>query len=160
MKIIAATLSLAALAACATATAPTTAPEAPAMPAPDAASLSAIGIGVSDLAASHKFYTEVLGMQYLTKFNLSYMDEIVLRFPGGGSAVVLMEWTDGSDRTLGSNGIKLVVRSPDPAAMADAIKAAGGEIVRYPEAAPEVGGAIVGFAKDPDGYLLELLPLG
>ena len=157
MKLIAAALGLAALTACTTATAP--APEAP-MPSPRPASLSAIGIGVADLAASNKFYTEVLGMEYVTKFNLSYMDEIVLRFPGGGSAIVLMQWTDGSERTLGSNGIKIVVRSPDPAAMADAIKAAGGEIVRYPEAAPEVGGAIVGFAKDPDGYLLELLPNG
>ena len=27
------------------------------------------------------------------------------------------------------------------------------------EKAPQVGGAIVGFAKDPDGYVLELLPL-
>ena len=157
MKLIAAALGLAALTACTTTTAP--APEAP-MPSPRPASLSAIGIGVADLAASNKFYTEVLGMEYVTKFNLSYMDEIVLRFPGGGSAIVLMQWTDGSERTLGSNGIKIVVRSPDPAAMADAIKAAGGEIVRYPEAAPEVGGAIVGFAKDPDGYLLELLPNG
>ena len=155
MKIFAAALGLAALTACTTAPAPET--EA-ASTTPRAASLSAIGIGVSDLQASNTFYTEGLGMEYVTEFKLSYMDEIVLRFPAGGSAIVLMEWTDGSERTLGSNGMKIVVRSPDPAAMADRIRAAGGEIIRYPEPAPEVGGAIVGFAKDPDGYLLELLP--
>ena len=131
------------------------------MPDPVAeASLSAIGIGVSDLAVSNAFYTEVLGMKYLTRFELDYMDEIVLRFPGGGSAIVLMQWTDGSKRTLGSNGIKIVLRVPDPTATAQRIREAGYEIVREPEPSATVGGAVVGFARDPDGYLLEILPIG
>ena len=47
----------------------------------------------------------------------------------------------------------------DPAALAAKIKAAGFEVTREPQASAQVGGAIVGFAKDPDGYMLELLPL-
>ncbi|MEM5515789.1 VOC family protein [Henriciella sp. AS95] len=157
MKIFAAALSLAILGACASPA--TIAEETDNMPKTPATSLSAVGIGVADLDVSNTFYTDVIGMRPVATFNLDYMDEIVLVMPGGGSAIVLMEWTDGSERTLGSNGIKLVLRSPDPAALAARIRDAGYEIIREPTPSEAVGGAIVGFARDPDGYLLELLPL-
>jgi len=68
-----------------------------------------------------------------------------------------MHWTDGSTRDYANNPVKIVVRLEDPKAVADKIRAAGYRIIREPEPAPEVGGFIVGFAKDPDGYLVELL---
>lgn len=121
--------------------------------------VSAFGIGVSDLEASAKFYRDTLGMKEVTRFNLDYMDEIVLAYgKGGGSAIVLMHWTDGSERNYKDNAIKIVYRVPDPVAMADKIRDAGYEIVREPTPVASLGGAIVGFAKDPDGYLIELLP--
>jgi lactoylglutathione lyase len=52
-----------------------------------------------------------------------------------------------------------VSRVKDPVALAAKIREAGFEVTREPQPASEVGGAIVGFAKDPDGYVLELLPL-
>lgn len=121
--------------------------------------VSAFGIGVSDLEASAKFYRDTLGMKEVMRFNLDYMDEIVLAYgKGGGSAIVLMHWTDGSERNYKDNAIKIVYRVPDPKALADKIKADGYEIVRYPEPVVSLNGAMVGFAKDPDGYLIELLP--
>jgi lactoylglutathione lyase len=40
------------------------------------------------------------------------------------------------------------------------IRAEGLEIVREAEPVPELRNAVVGMAKDPDGYLLEILQLG
>ncbi len=139
-----------------TATTTTPAPSATAERVPTAY-IGAVGIGVSDLARSADFYTRVLGMKVITTFTLDYMDEIVVGFEGRGSALVLMHWTDGSARNYRDNPIKIVLYVPDPTAAADAIRADGLEIVREPTPIASLGGAVVGFAKDPDGYLVELL---
>jgi lactoylglutathione lyase len=164
---IAASLLALALAACSAETASTPAPEAaaPAEPAVAAAPaqkdplLSAVGIGVSDLAKSTDFYVNVMGMEKVRTYKLDYMDEEVLGYPDGESYIVLMHWTDGSPRNYKDLPIKIVTRVKDPAALAAKIKAAGYEVTREPQPSNQVGGAIVGFAKDPDGYVLELLPL-
>lgn len=135
-------------------TATTTTPAASTAPT---AYIGAVGIGVSDLARSADFYTRVLGMKVITTFKLDYMDEIVVGFEGRGSALVLMHWTDGSARNYANNPIKIVLYVPNPKAAADAIRADGLEIVREPTPIAALGGAVVGFAKDPDGYLVELL---
>ena len=119
-------------------------------------SVSAVGIGVTSLEASKAFYGDTLGMKTLTEFHLDYMDEIVLAYPKG-SAVVLMEYTDGKERNVKDLPVKIVLRVPDPVALAAKIRSAGYTIVREPEASEAVGGAVVGFAKDPDGYLIEIL---
>ena len=119
--------------------------------------VGAVGIGVSDLKRSSDFYERVLGMKVLQTFKLPHMDEIVLGYEGRGSAIVLMHWTDGSPRNYTDLPIKIVLYVPDPVAAADAIRAEGLEIVREPTPIPSLGGAVVGFAKDPDGYLVELL---
>ena len=120
-------------------------------------SVYGFGIGVSDLERSNAYYTELLGMKRVMDFSLSHMDEIVLLYPDGGSSLVLMHWTDGSERDYANNPVKIVVRLADPKAAAARIRAAGYKVIREPEPAPEVGGFVVGFAKDPDGYLVELL---
>ena len=96
-------------------------------------------------------------MKVLQTFKLPHMDEIVLGYEGRGSAIVLMHWTDGSPRNYTDLPIKIVLYVPDPVAAADAIRAEGLEIVREPTPIPSLGEAVVGFAKDPDGYLVELL---
>ncbi len=117
--------------------------------------IGAVGIGVSDLARSADFYTRVLGMKVINTFRLDYMDEIVVGFEGRGSALVLMHWTDGSVRNYRDNPIKIVLYLPDPVAAAEAIRAEGLEIVRQPTPVAALGGAVMGFAKDPDGHLVE-----
>ncbi len=119
--------------------------------------MGAVGIGVSDLARSADFYTRVLGMKVITTFKLDYMDEIVVGYGDRQAALVLMHWTDGSVRNYRDNPVKIVLYVPDPRAAADAIRAEGLEIVREPRPVPGLGDAVVGFAKDPDGYLVELL---
>lgn len=120
--------------------------------------LGAVGIGVRNLQRSADFYMRVLGMKPLQTFKLPHMDEIVLGLEGSrGSAIVLMHWTDGSERAYGTNAIKLVFYVPDPKAVAQRIRDEGLEVVREPAPVPTLGNAIVGFAKDPDGHLIELL---
>jgi lactoylglutathione lyase len=146
----------AAAASAAAAVVPTAALPPP--PAPKDPLMSAVGIGVSDLDRSVKFYTEVMGMQVTTKYDLSYIKEVVLRYPDGESSIVLMHWIDNTHGNYKDLPIKIVTRTKDPVALAAKIKAGGGTVTREPAPSPEVGGAIVGLAKDPDGYVLELLP--
>jgi predicted enzyme related to lactoylglutathione lyase len=84
------------------------------------------------------------------------MEEIVLAHEGR-NAVILMHWTDGSSPNYAANPVKLVFYVTDPAALADRIRAEGLEITREPQALPDLGGTIVCLAKDPDGYVIELL---
>ena len=124
------------------------------MRSPD--SLTAVGIGVSDMARSVDFYSRVIGMKVMQTFKLDHMDETVLAFEGR-TAVVLMHYTDGSKQHYANNPVKLVFYFTDPKAVAARIRAAGLEITREPEPLPSFGNAIVGLAKDPDGYVIELL---
>ena len=119
--------------------------------------IGAVGIGVSDLQASAAFYKAALGMKETGTYKLAYMDEIVLAHEGR-NAVVLMHWTDGSPRNYRDAPIKLVFFVTDPTATAQRIRDAGGEVTMEPGPQASVNGAIVGFAKDPDGYVIELLP--
>lgn len=140
---------------------PAPARDAPAAAAPAAravgARLGAFGIPVADLGRSVDFYTRVVGMRSIFTLALPDMDEVILGFPGSRAALVLMCHTDGSTPTPGDRLLKVVLYVPDPTAFAAAIRAEDLEIVREPEAVPELGDAVVGFARDPDGHLLEIL---
>jgi hypothetical protein len=45
----------------------------------------------------------------------------------------------------------------DPVALAGKIKAAGLEITHAPTPNANLGGAVICLAKDPDGYVIELI---
>jgi len=118
--------------------------------------LTAVGIGVSDLAKSEAFYRDVLGMKRTGAFHLDNMEEVMLAHEGR-NAVVLMHYTDGSAHNYRDNPVKLVFYVTDPKAFAGRIKAAGLEVTREPEPIESLGGAEVCLAKDPDGYVIELI---
>jgi lactoylglutathione lyase len=118
--------------------------------------LTAVGIGVSDLDVSTRYYEQVLGMTKLRTFEVEYMDEVMLAHEGR-NAVVLMHYTDGSARNYKDNPVKLVFYVTDPAAIAEKVKAAGLEVTREPAPIESLGGAVVCLAKDPDGYTIELI---
>jgi lactoylglutathione lyase len=118
--------------------------------------IGATGIGVSDLKRSADFYTRVLGMKVMQTFKLEHMEEIVLGHEGR-NAVVLMHYTDGSNPNYKNLPVKLVFYVADPKAVATRVREAGCEVTREPEPLPSFGNAIVGLAKDPDGYVVELL---
>ncbi len=120
--------------------------------------VGAVGIGVKDLAASAAFYKDVLGMQETRRFELGYLNEIVLGFPdGAGTSVVLMNWPNDATRRYDGGNVKLVFYVRDPAAVLDRIRARGGRIDR--EAAPieALNGTVVGLGRDPDNYVVEVI---
>lgn len=118
--------------------------------------LGATGIGVSDLRASAEFYKAALGMTEQRTVKIDDMDEIILVHEAR-SALVLMHWTDGSERNYRNLPVKLVFYVTDPVATAEKIKAAGGVMTREPIPLESLGGALVGLGKDLDGYVVELL---
>jgi lactoylglutathione lyase len=119
--------------------------------------LGGMGIGVSDLKRSVDFYIRVCGMKQLMNLKLPDMDEVIVGFSGAHAALVLMHWTDGSERNYQDLPIKVVLYVADPPGLAAAIRAEGYEVTRDPAPVPELGGVVVGFAKDPDGYVIEIL---
>lgn len=68
-----------------------------------------------------------------------------------------MHWTDGSARNYKDVPVKLVFYVTDPVAVAERIRKAGGGITLEPAPVAALGGAVVGLARDPDGYVIELL---
>ena len=126
-------------------------------PTPAADVLGAVGIGVADLAVSTAFYVDVLGMKQLQTFHVGDLDEVVVGFPQGASAaVVLMHWNDATRKYDGTN-VKLVFDVDDPAAVLARVRARGGKVEREATPIEVLNGRIVGLGRDPDNYLIELL---
>ena len=139
--------------AAAPAAAPATSP-APAAPP----TLGTVGIGVKDLKASAAFYADVLGMQELRRYELGYIEEIVMGYPGGtGTSVVLMHWPNDATRRYDGNDVKLVFYVDDPKAVIERIRARGLKVDREATPIEVLNGRIVGMGRDPDGYVIEVL---
>lgn len=121
--------------------------------------LGAVGIGVTDLARSFSFYTEVLGMQLGYDLNVpGYADEKIMVFKGSkGASVVLMKYTDGIERNYRNNPIKLVFYVPNAAEVLARVEAAGYDVPEPATPRPAFNNTIVGFGRDPDGYLIEVV---
>ena len=100
-------------------------------------------------------------MTELRRYQLPVMDEVILGMNGTdgapGAKLALMHWSDGSDQRYGDNPVKLVFYVADPVAVVESIRADGLEITVEPAARPELGGIVIAFARDPDGYVVELL---
>lgn len=117
---------------------------------------------VGDMQRSVDFYTRVIGMQLLRtkdmpeqKYSLTF-----LGFGKGnedGGAELELTYNYGvSSYDLGTAFGHLAIGVPDVAACCQAIKAAGGKVVR--EAGPVKGGTtVIAFVEDPDGYKIELI---
>lgn len=120
--------------------------------------LGAVGIGVSDLDRSVDFYTRIFGMKKVWKLKLPHMHEVILNLEGErGSSLVLMHYIDGTNPNYTNNPVKLVFYVADPKGCMELIRREGPEIIRDATPVPELRNAVVGLAKDPDGYLLEIL---
>ena len=120
--------------------------------------MGAVGIGVADLHASTEFYADVLDMEVLRTYELGYINEVVLGFPGGeGAVLVLMNWPGDQTRRYDGGNVKLVFYTEDAAGVIERIRARGGKIDRQPAPMEVVDGAVVALARDPDGYVVELL---
>jgi catechol 2,3-dioxygenase-like lactoylglutathione lyase family enzyme len=131
--------------------------------------ISAFGVGVADLEAAKTFYVDTLDMKVLVKLSVTkpngmggttpWYDEYILQSTAGkGSAVVLMQYTDGLPKNYANNPVKLVYRVDDPAAYMQRIATSGKTVVRQavPSSEPALGGAVAPAAKDADGTLIEI----
>jgi hypothetical protein len=100
---------------------------------------------------------DVMGMKDSgTKYITPQFDEIVLNHPvpNSGSAIVLMKWK--TPKSSVNSRIKLVFYVDNVKNTIEALRKDGREIVMEPGTG-KLGNVTIptGFARDPDGYLLE-----
>lgn len=117
-------------------------------------------IRVTDLEKSIQFYTKVLGMSVLNRFeNADYKYTLV--FVGyenqeNAATIELTHNWDENEYDMGNAFGHLALGVKDIYATCDNIKLLGGDITR--EAGPVKGGSThIAFVKDPDGYQIELI---
>lgn len=115
---------------------------------------------VGDLDRSVKFYQDVLGMRLLrTSENPEY--KYSLAFLGyddeDKSSVIELTYNwDVSEYELGSAFGHLAIGVDDIYATCEAVRQAGGNIIREP--GPVKGGTtVIAFVQDPDGYKIEFI---
>lgn len=115
---------------------------------------------VGDLDRSVKFYQDVLGMRLLrTSENPEY--KYSLAFLGyddeDKSSVIELTYNWGvSEYELGSAFGHLAIGVDDIYATCEAVRQAGGNIIREP--GPVKGGTtVIAFVQDPDGYKIEFI---
>ncbi len=115
---------------------------------------------VGDLDKSLDFYTRVLGMRLLRR-NDYPEGKFTLAFVGYGpeseQAVIELTYNWGVDQyELGNAFGHIALEVDDAYAACDAIRAAGGKVVR--DAGPmKHGNTVIAFVEDPDGYKIELI---
>jgi lactoylglutathione lyase len=117
-------------------------------------------IRVGDLDASLHFYTDVLGMKLLRKKDYE-SGRFTLAFVGYGdeSSAAVLELThnwDTKSYDLGNAFGHVAIGTDDIYATCDAIRAAGGKIVREPGPMKH-GTTVIAFVEDPNGYKIELI---
>ncbi|MEO3790417.1 VOC family protein [Nonomuraea sp. B10E15] len=125
--------------------------------------VSAIMLGVKDLARAKKFYAEGLGCE-IDKDTRGF---VLLSLGEGSPQLALYEWEAAaqdagvSPEGSGFRGASFHI-NPDSRKVVDEMMrnavAAGGSVVR--EAAPAEWGGYFGYFSDPDGYLWKVTTYG
>ncbi|MBN1656379.1 MAG: VOC family protein [Deltaproteobacteria bacterium] len=119
--------------------------------------LISLGFGASDLNASEAFYTDALGMEKTGEYPLGTLDEVVMEYPTkGGAGLVLQHYTSEGYKYK-DNPIKHVHHVPDPAAVLEKITQNGGSAIAQVGKLPQLDDKTGAIAKDPDGYLIEII---
>jgi lactoylglutathione lyase len=112
--------------------------------------VSGLGIKVSDLERSKKFYTEVLGLKIGAKVPAQgEAVEYLLGMTGDIRADTLIVIREGEVKPGATDFGTIIIVVPSGRKMAERVVAAG-----YTTARPLVDGT--NFVKDPDGYTIEL----
>lgn len=115
---------------------------------------------VGNLQQSINFYTQTLGMKLLRQQDYPE-GKFTLAFVGYGdeasNTVIELTYNYGVESyDLGKGYGHITLGCDDVYATCDAIRAAGGKIVREP--GPMMHGTtVLAFVEDPDGYKIELL---
>lgn len=119
--------------------------------------VSGFELGVSDLDMTLPIYRDGLGMEVIDETETDQSIRVTLASPGSPfeATLTLIEFTDGLGRNLQDYPGKIVFFTPDATALADRFANAGGVVTLPPTAQGEFG--IVGFGRDPDKNLIELV---
>ena len=134
---------------------------------PSNAKLGFVGIGVSDIEKSTKFYQDILGLDIIGTYDditvdnadgsKSFLDEVVLGYKDKpGTLLVLMNWPNDNKKYDGDI-VKVVFEVENAKSVMNKIRKAGGKIDR--EATPHytIEGGLVGLGRDPDNYVVEVI---
>ncbi|MCB2077339.1 MAG: lactoylglutathione lyase [Novosphingobium sp.] len=119
-------------------------------------------IRVRDFEESLRFYCDTLGMNVLDKFDVESRRATGL-FIGYGNyrESALLELTqkwDVDEYTHGDAFGHVAIGVPDLPGLVKKIEAAGYEVIDQPKVLM-TGGPMVAFAKDPDGFAVELIQI-
>jgi lactoylglutathione lyase len=114
---------------------------------------------VRDLDKSIRFYTDSLGMKLLRRKDYP-AGRFTLAFLGYGNeteqSVIELTHNWGTDSyTLGDAYGHIAIQCDDLYATCERIKAQGGALISEPHQMQD--GPVLAFARDPDGYAIELL---
>jgi lactoylglutathione lyase len=118
-----------------------------------------VGLHVADLDRSVDFYTNVLGLREVARYQFEGITEVLVGFgePGESPSIVLVDRADHPRPIDPGNGFdRAMLILDDVRAACERLRAFGCEIVREPDDTTEFP-VIIAIARDPDGYGLELL---
>jgi catechol 2,3-dioxygenase-like lactoylglutathione lyase family enzyme len=124
----------------------------------------ALGFATSDQQKTISFWEMAFGMMESPLGTFTVTDatgtgsisEVTLQIPtGGGSALVPQAWTPM--RNAKDNPVKVVLFVPDAQASADKLMAAGGTVTQPAARTAAYDNRLLIVAKDPDGYLVEIV---
>jgi lactoylglutathione lyase len=118
-----------------------------------------VGLHVTDLDRSVDFYTNVLGLREVARYQFEGVTEVLVGFgeQGESPSIVLVDRADHPSPIDPGNGFDRVMLILDDVRSAcERLRAFGCEVVREPDDTTEFP-VIIAIARDPDGYGLELL---
>lgn len=114
-------------------------------------------IYVTDIEASERFYTDIIGLKVQSRTEIEDVHEIVLAADEGGGRLQLAErYNGGQPIDHGFALWKIYMNVEDAMDVHDRAVAAGFTSTMVPERL-ERWPVIVGFINDPDGYSIELV---
>jgi lactoylglutathione lyase len=121
--------------------------------------LSHVAYHVADLDRAVAFYVGVLGFKEQTRFPIGDgVFEVVLDYPDSKGAGLLLMWSSKRSEPyqLGDGYSRLVINVSDVDAAVELLAQHGAPIVSKPR---QAGAFYYALAKDPDGYVIELLQI-
>lgn len=108
-------------------------------------------LDVRDLAASEAFYRDLLGLEELVRYTTD-KGFIVQYSPGGAGAGVEL-WFERDREVAEATEIHVAFAVDDTRSWVEFLRQRGVEVAEEPF---EIGGEVIAFVRDPDGYLVEL----
>ncbi len=114
-------------------------------------------IYVSDIAASERFYTEIIGLKVQSRTEIDDVHEIVLAADDGGGRLQLAERYNGGKPIDHGFALWKIYMNVDDCVATHKRAVDAGHTSTMEPARLERWPVIVGFINDPDGYSIELV---